>query len=89
MIAPMQLQKPDNWQDFESLCKKLWGEIWGCSDSIKKHGRKGQAQHGVDVYGIPRDETMYYGIQCKGKDDYTRSKLTQEEVDEEIEKAWR
>ena len=29
MIAPMQLQKPDNWQDFESLCKKLWGEIWG------------------------------------------------------------
>lgn len=87
MIAPMQLQKPDNWQDFESLCKKLWGEIWECSDSIKKHGRKGQAQHGVDVYGIPRGETMYYGIQCKGKDDYTRSKLTQEEVDEEIEKA--
>lgn len=87
MIAPMQLQKPDNWQDFESLCKKLWGEIWGCSDSIKKNGRKGQAQHGVDVYGIPHGETMYYGIQCKGKDGNLNSKLTQEEVDEEIEKA--
>ena len=62
MIAPAYIQKPVNWQDFESLCKKLWGEIWGCSDTIKKNGRSGQAQHGVDVYGIPKGETMYYGI---------------------------
>ena len=87
MIAPTYIQKPVNWQDFESLCKKLWGEIWGCSDTIKKNGRSGQAQHGVDVYGIPKGETMYYGIQCKGKDDYTQSQLTKDEIDAEIEKA--
>jgi len=80
------IQKPSNWQDFESLCKKLWCEIWNC-DSIKKNGRTGQNQHGIDVYGIPKNETMYYGIQCKGKDDYTKSKLSKKEIDNEIIKA--
>lgn len=80
------LRKPENWQDFESLCKKLWGEIWECSE-IKKNGRSGQKQHGVDVYGIPKEENQYYGIQCKGKDDYTNASLTEKEINSEIEKA--
>ena len=42
MIAQTQLKKPSNWQDFEKLCKLLWGEIWSCEDSIKRHGRQGQ-----------------------------------------------
>ncbi|WP_316741286.1 hypothetical protein [Pedobacter antarcticus] len=86
MQAPKSLPKPQNWQDFESLCKKLWGEIWKCEE-IKKNGRSGQAQHGVDVYGNPRGEKFYYGIQCKGKDEYTNKHLTEEEVLTEIEKA--
>jgi len=81
-----QLRKPENWQDFESLCKILWGEIWNCPE-IKKNGRKGQKQHGVDIYGIPENESHYFGIQCKGKDDYLNSTLTKKEIDEEIEKA--
>jgi hypothetical protein len=80
------LRKPENWQDFESLCKKLWGEIWECSE-IKKNGRSGQKQHGVDVYGIPKEEDQYYGIQCKGKDDYTNANLTEKEINSEIDKA--
>lgn len=80
------IRKPENWQDFESLCKKLWGEIWACHE-IKKNGRSGQNQHGVDVYGIPKSESEYYGIQCKGKDDYTKSQLTKSEIDTEISKA--
>ena len=80
------IRKPENWQDFESLCKKLWGEIWECHE-IKKNGRSGQNQHGVDVYGIPKNESEYYGIQCKGKDDYTKSQLTKSEIDTEISKA--
>lgn len=81
-----QLRKPENWQDFESLCKVLWGEIWS-SPEIKKNGRSGQEQHGVDVYGVPSNESEYFGIQCKGKDDYAKSKLTKSEVDEEVVKA--
>lgn len=87
MIAPQQLRKPSNWQDFELLCKKLWGEIWKCEDTIQRNGRQGQKQNGVDVYGMPQGITSYYGIQCKGKDEYTHAQLTKEEIDREIGKA--
>lgn len=87
MIASTQIRKPENWQDFEKLCKKLWGEIWNCPDTIKRNGRLGQSQNGVDIYGIPKGESQYSGIQCKGKDDYIISTLTEKEIDDEIEKA--
>ena len=81
-----QIRKPENWQDFEELCKILWGEIWDCTE-IKKNGRSGQNQHGVDICGMPKGETKYFGIQCKGKDEYTKSALTENEIVAEIEKA--
>ena len=87
MIAQTQLKKPSNWQDFEKLCKLLWGEIWSCEDSIKRHGRQGQNQHGVDVFSYVEKYGGYCGIQCKGKDDYTNAQLTEGEIDKEIEKA--
>lgn len=87
MIAPTQLMKPKNWQDFEKLCKLLWGEIWDCSDSIKQHGRQGQQQHGVDVYAYVERYGGYCGIQCKGKDDYANAQLTVAEINTEIKKA--
>lgn len=65
---------------------KLWGEIWNCPE-IKKNGRAGQIQHGVDVYGIPKGEMAYYGIQCKGKDEYTDKQYSEYEIDKEIENA--
>ena len=73
MIAQTQLKKPSNWQDFEKLCKLLWGEIWSCEDSIKRHGRQGQNQHGVDVFSYVEKYGGYCGIQCKGKDDFATS----------------
>ena len=81
------IRKPLNWQDFESLCKILWGEIWGIPDKIKKNGRLGQPQSGADVYGVPKDKIQYSAIQCKGKDDYSEAKLKKSEIDDEIEKA--
>ena len=81
------LRKPENWQDFETLCKKLWGEIWGIPTKIKKNGRLGQPQSGIDIYGIPKGESDHWGIQCKGKDDYTNSQLDVDEITSEIEKA--
>ena len=79
--------KPQNWQDFESLCKKLWGEVWQIPHTIKKNGRAGQPQCGVDVYGKPKGCENFYGIQCKGKDDYSDAVLTIKEIEAEIEKA--
>lgn len=82
-----QLHKPENWQDFESLCKKLWGEVWGIPSTIKKNGRNGEPQNGVDIYGKPKGELNYWGIQCKGKDDYSHAKISKKEIESEIEKA--
>lgn len=81
------IRQPENWQDFESLCKKLFGELWGCPLKIKKNGRLGQPQAGVDVYAIPSGCKKYWGIQCKGKDNYKKRKLTKKEIDIEITKA--
>ena len=67
MKSPTQIQPPANWQDFETLCKKLWGEIWCCTDTIKKNGRSGQNQYGVDVYGAPNMDLniMVYNVRAK------------------------
>lgn len=81
------IQKPENWQDFETLCKRLWGEVWSIPTKIKKNGRSGQPQSGVDIYGIPKGESNYWGIQCKGKDDYANAKISKQEIDAEILKA--
>jgi len=86
MEAAKNLRRPANWQDFESLCKKLWGEIWNYPE-IQKNGRLGQEQSGVDVFGIPFGETEYYGIQCKGKSEYNDSQFTEKEIIAEIENA--
>lgn len=88
MEISKQICKPQNWQDFESLCKILWTHVWELTPGdVKKNGRMGQAQHGVDVYGKPKGCGSYIGIQCKGKDDYTQASLTELEIDNEIEKA--
>lgn len=81
------IRKPQNWQDFETLCKMLWGEIWGNQNKIKKNGRLGQPQSGVDIFGVPKGRIQYSGIQCKGKDDYSNAQLTKQEIDVELEKA--
>lgn len=91
MEAPKTLARPANWQDFENVCKKLWGEIWNYPE-IQKSGRLGQEQYGVDVFGIPENETEYFGIQCKGKSEYNDNQyehpqFTEKEILKEIEKA--
>lgn len=86
MKAPKNLTRPSNWQDFETLCKKLWGEIWNCPE-IQKNGRSGQLQNGVDICGVPFGDDGYYGIQCKGKDEYTNKQFTEKEILTEVERA--
>jgi hypothetical protein len=86
MEASKSLRRPTSWQDFETLCKKLWGEIWSCPE-IKKNGRPGQSQNGVDIYGIPKGENQFYGIQCKGKNEYTDKQFSDKEILKEIENA--
>ena len=84
MKISQALRKPENWQDFESLCLLLWREEWK-SEDIKKNGRNGQAQKGVDICGHRDGENEYSGIQCKCKPG--NKALTTDEIDTEIENA--
>ena len=78
-LSNLQAPPPSNWQDFEELCWKLWKEIWK-DPNTQMNGRKGQKQHGVDVYGMPNQKNPYAGVQCKGKDNYNNKEITRKQI---------
>lgn len=82
-----QIAPPREWGTFEDLCHALFKRVW--QDPLaQKNGRRGQAQHGVDVVGSPNgDRRSYRGVQCKGKDSNYGSKAEWSEVLAEIAKA--
>jgi hypothetical protein len=41
----------------------------------ERHGRQGQPQGGIDIYGRP-DGKSYTGVQCKNKDIWPAKELT-------------
>lgn len=78
---------PKEWSLFEDLCLALFKEVWD-DPLAQKNGRRGQSQHGVDVFGSPAgDRTVYWGIQCKGKDANYGSSPTLAELNCEFSKA--
>jgi hypothetical protein len=81
-----QIPAPKYWQQFEDLCLALFRRVWNDPDATK-NGRVGQAQHGTDVSGRPRDAKGPHGVQCKGKDVALGAEVTKEEFDAEVAKA--
>jgi tetratricopeptide (TPR) repeat protein len=77
---------------FELMCQKLWAQEWRDSN-VALHGRTGQKQMGVDVYGI--DKSMraankeYSGIQSKKRSGklFGKKDLTEKEIVKEVEDA--
>lgn len=82
----LQRLPPKNWQDFELICLAIWRSIWE-DESAQRHGRSGQAQHGVDVFGRPNKGKLWAGVQCKGKDLYPPAELTESVIRKEVENA--
>lgn len=62
-IQSMELPKPANWQDFETIVRDAQAQRWK-SMTLTKNGRSGQKQAGVDIHG-PDDLVRPVGIQCK------------------------
>lgn len=82
-----QIAPPKEWGTFEDLCHALFKQVWQ-DPHAQKNGRRGQAQHGVDVFGSPNgDRRSYWGVQCKGKDSNYGSKAEWSEVEAELAKA--
>ncbi|WP_411898201.1 hypothetical protein [Elizabethkingia occulta] len=91
MKAPVNIHPPKNWQDFETLCLKLWGEIWNIPHEIEFNSDNSQGQHGVDIYGPIDGGLSYNGIQCKNKKlnliDGKPNRISVQDIQAEIEKA--
>lgn len=82
-----QIPPPKSWSEFETLCCDIWRKVWS-DPSASKNGRSGQKQNGIDIIGSPKDSPGdYYAVQCKGKDSYTQSILTEKELEDEVKKA--
>lgn len=76
---------PKSWDQFEELCADTFQEEWQDS-ALVRHGRAGQAQHGIDIVG--RAGALWpIGIQCKKKSVWPAKLVTTGELDDEVEKA--
>ena len=80
----MQVPPPKDWQVFERHLRDLLEAHWKSPATM--HGRTGQPQHGVDIYGQP-DGDAYHGVQCKGHDGNLNASVTETELKAEIGKA--
>ncbi|MEM7203298.1 MAG: SUMF1/EgtB/PvdO family nonheme iron enzyme [Planctomycetota bacterium] len=83
-VTAIQLPPPSRWQDLESLCRDLFAALWD-DPQAKAHGRPGEAQQGVDVYGTARGRRA--GVQCKLKSEIAGARLRPDEIRAELAKA--
>src|SRR5687767_254127 len=74
-IDQLQLLPPSKCEDLENLVNDLMRAEWR-DFHAQRHGRQGQAQQGVDVFGRPSFMPGWAGVQCKNKDLLIRSRLT-------------
>lgn len=72
---------PDSWSEFENICKSAFSQRWS-NPNLTRHGRQGQEQHGVDIYGDDHILNLV-GIQCKN----TFKQITQKVILEECDNA--
>ena len=84
-----EIPSPKGDDDFEDLALALYREVWKDSNA-KLHGRPGQRQDGVDVYGEDNfGKTGLNGVQCKQHASATpvTDKALLEELRDEVTKA--
>ncbi|MCU7064280.1 hypothetical protein K7R09_20970 [Serratia ureilytica] len=79
----MVLPPPKSWDEFEDICKSSFQLRWNSHD-LTRHGRSGQAQDGVDIYGNDVFGLLV-GIQCKN----TVKNINISTINDEIIKAER
>jgi hypothetical protein len=76
---------PRTWEQFEELCADVFAAEWS-DPALVRHGRAGQAQHGVDIV-VQQGDKRPVGLQCKRKSRWPVKRLTAREVDHEVAAA--
>lgn len=80
-ISSCHLPKPKSWDEFEDITLSALKLRWNNPD-LTRHGRQGQKQTGVDIYG-QNSLRQQIGVQCKN----TVSQITSDIIDSEIVNA--
>ncbi|KNE24871.1 hypothetical protein [Achromobacter spanius] len=62
-LANARYPKPTSWDEFEDICLSSFKTRWK-NPNLQRHGRQGQAQLGVDIYGDDNLSRLV-GVQCK------------------------
>lgn len=78
-LQPSRIERPRNDMDFEDWCVTIFKRALSCP-SLKKYGRRGQHQGGVDLIGN-NNKKQRVAVQCKLRND---GRLLQDEIDEVV-----
>jgi hypothetical protein len=83
-VPQSELPVPKSWDEFEDIVADLYARAWDDSHT-QRHGREGQRQQGVDIFGRPTClQGRWAGVQCKR---YKQGTLTLKIIEAEIAKA--
>lgn len=77
----VNLPLPRDWESFEDLATAVFARRFE-APTLKRYGRPGQAQYGVDSVGFT--PTGLIGLQCKH---HSEGKITRKEIDQTVTKA--
>lgn len=77
-MANSSIPAPREWNEFEDIVASCLRIRWG-NKNLSRIGRKGQVQHGVDIYGND-DLGRKAGVQCKLIEGKLNSKVVVSEV---------
>jgi hypothetical protein len=72
----MQIPAPKSWVEFEEISLTCLKIKWS-SPTLTHHGRQGQSQAGVDIYG-PDELGRHIGVQCKLMEEISIKIITDE-----------
>jgi hypothetical protein len=79
-----ELPRPKSWDEFEGIVFDIFSRRWNHT-TAQRHGRLGQPQKGVDIYGQPAGlDGRYAGVQCKR---FENGRLTRQKAEAEIAQA--
>lgn len=78
-VSNMILPVPKSWDEFEEICLDAFRIKWD-NPNLQRHGRQGQPQNGVDIYG-DNYLSQSAGIQCKNYDNALTLKMIKSEIE--------
>lgn len=77
-IPHTNIPSPKSWDEFEDIVCSAAKNRWKNPD-FTRHGRQGQSQHGVDIYGKNQQGSLV-GLQCKNTLEGITDKLILTEI---------